>query len=235
MKNRIAKVVLTVLTVGLLQGRLGFGAGVQAQKAAPQTRSPETSFEHLWKTFDSKYALFDAKGVDWKALYRVYRPKVSAATTDDELFQILSGLLGHLNDNHVTLTSKNPDRFFSAGYLWQLFSGTGGSANPYVAFEKMMAERPVPKKYFVKELQETGGGIFAYGWAADDVGYLHFNRFANPDATRQAIDGIVKAFKDAQAMIIDVRRNMGGDVSMRTLWQDIRYGTRMLGKRRGWR
>jgi carboxyl-terminal processing protease len=211
MKNRIAKVVLAVLTVGLLQGQLGLGAGVQAQKAAPQTKSPEKSFEYLWKTFDDKYALFDAKGVDWKALYRVYRPKVTQATTDDELFQILSNLLGHLNDNHVTLSSKNPDRFFSAGCLYQLFSGTGGSANAYEAFQKMMAERPVPKKYLAKGLQERAGGIFAYGWAGDGVGYFHFNRFTNLEASRQAIDEIVKAFRDAKAIIIDVRRNMGGD------------------------
>jgi hypothetical protein len=104
-----------------------------------------------------RHALFDAKGVDWNALYRVYRTKVSATTTDDGLFQILSDLLGHLNDNHVTLTSKTPVRFFSAGYLYKLFSGTSGGADAYVAFEKMMAERPVPRKYFVKGLQEAGG------------------------------------------------------------------------------
>jgi len=211
MKNTITKVILAVLTVGLLQAWLGLFAGVQAQRAAPETKYPEKSFEHFWRTFDDKYALFDTKGVDWNALYRVYRPKVSEETTDDELFQILSDLLGHLNDNHVTLSSKNPDRFFSAGYLYQLFSGTGGSANAYEAFQKMMAERPVPKHYFVKGLQEKAGGIFAYGWAEDSVGYFHLNSFANLDASREAIDEIVKAFRDAKAIIIDVRRNMGGD------------------------
>ena len=202
---------MAVLTLCLLQGQLGLGASVQAQKAATQTKSPETSFEHLWRTFDNKYALFDAKGVDWKALYRVYRPKVSAATTDDELFRILSDLLGHLNDNHVTLSSKNPDRFFSAGGLYQLFFRTAGSANAYEAFQRMMAERPVPKEYLAKGLQEEAGGIFAYGWAAEGVGYFHFSRFADLDASRQAIDEIVNTFRDAKAMIIDVRRNMGGD------------------------
>jgi hypothetical protein len=211
MKNRITEVVLAILTLGLLQGRVGLCAGVQTQKAAPQPKSPEASFEHLWKTFDGKYALFDAKGVDWNALHRVYRAKVSARTTDDELFQILSNLLGHLNDNHVTLTSTNPPRFFSAGYLYQLLSGTGGRISTFEAFEKMMAERPVPRKYFVKGLQETGGGIFAYGWAGESVGYVHFNRFADLEASRQAIDEIVKAFGGAKVMIIDVRKNMGGD------------------------
>ena len=55
---------MAVLTLCLLQGQLGLGASVQAQKAATQTKSPETSFEHLWRTFDNKYALFDAKGVE---------------------------------------------------------------------------------------------------------------------------------------------------------------------------
>jgi tetratricopeptide (TPR) repeat protein len=51
---------------------------------------PENLFEHLWQTYDRNYGIFTAKKVDWKPLYEIYRPQVTADTTDDELFDIMS-------------------------------------------------------------------------------------------------------------------------------------------------
>src|SRR4030042_2943303 len=86
---------------------------------------PEKNFEHLWKTLDRNYAIFGPRHVDWQALYKVYRPRVTPQTTDDELFAIMTAKLGHLNDTHVFLMSEKPSRFFSAGYLNQIL-GEGG-------------------------------------------------------------------------------------------------------------
>ena len=71
---------------------------------AQELSEQEKNFEYLWKTFDMNYAIFDAKKVDWQAIYKVYRSQVTPETTDDELFNILSNMLGHLNDNHVRLS-----------------------------------------------------------------------------------------------------------------------------------
>ena len=90
-----------------------------------EASNPEAVFEDLWQTFDRGYATFDVRGVDWDALYRIYRPRVTAATTDDELFAVLSELLSHLNDNHVMLSSENPERTFCAGYLGRSLNERG--------------------------------------------------------------------------------------------------------------
>jgi hypothetical protein len=184
--------------------------GLSAQDKAPHS-GPDECFEHLWKTLDERYALFDVKGIDWKVLHKVYRPRVTETTSDDELFEILSDLLGHLNDNHVLLVSENPERFFCAGYLYPLFGGEGDGVQAYEAFKKTMSRRPVPESYFPQGLQEHADGVFAHGWAAESIGYFHFNRFTDIDKSAQAIDEIVREFKDAKALIIDVRRNGGGD------------------------
>jgi C-terminal processing protease CtpA/Prc len=188
-----------------------FAVELSAQHKAPQPSRPGECFEHLWKTFDEKYGLFDVKRIDWKVLYKVYRPRVTETTSDDELFEILSDLLGHLNDNHVLLESEDPVRFFSAGYLYQLFGGEGDGVQAYEAVKKTMSQRPVPESYFAQELQESTDGVFAHGWAADSIGYFHFNRFNDINKSAQVIDEIVREFKDAKALIIDVRRNGGGD------------------------
>ena len=174
--------------------------------SAQALSEPEKNFEQLWKILDMNYAIFGPRHIDWQALYRVYRPRVTPKTTDDELFTIMSDMLGHLNDNHVTLTSQTPERFFCAGFLGKYLSGLG-----FGAFMEMMSLRPVPGKYFKKALKETGNGVFAYGWASENIGYFHFNGFDNIPKSTEAIDTIIKEFKDADGIIVDVRKNRGGD------------------------
>ena len=102
-------------------------------------RDPEENFETLWTTFYNRYPFFDIRGVDWQEQYDRYRPEVTAETTDDELFDILCGLLAPLNDGHVNLTAtmsgktrhfcpeKKP-RFwqeFTDGEIEELFETTG--------------------------------------------------------------------------------------------------------------
>jgi carboxyl-terminal processing protease len=195
--GRVPAIILLVLGILL----------VQSNKAQAQAvNDPEGNFEFLWKTFDLNYALFKAKHIDWQALYNIYRPEVTPKTTDDELFAIMSRMLGHLNDNHVQFKSHTPQRLFSAGYLWDLF-GKAGIAK----FATLMNGRPVPEHYFKRPLKETGNGLFAYGWLDDKIGYFHFKGFNDREISAKAIDEIIAEFKDANALVVDVRRNGGGD------------------------
>jgi tetratricopeptide (TPR) repeat protein len=195
--TRVPATVLLVLGILIVQS-----GAVYAQ--APT--NPEHNFDFLWKTFDVNYALFKAKHIDWQALYNTHRPQVTSRTTDSALFAIISRMLGHLNDNHVQFRSTTPERAFSAGYLWDLF-GKAGMAK----FRALMSQRPVPEKYFKGPLKETGNAFFAYGWLEDKIGYFHFKGFVNLEMSAKAIDEIMAEFKDADALIVDVRRNGGGD------------------------
>ncbi len=167
--------------------------------------TPEENFEYLWNAFEKNYALFEVKGVDWEGLYRVYRPKVTETTTDDELFQVISDMLRHLNDNHVVLMSMEPLRFFCAGTL---FETLGGSME---AFRELPRKRPFLPGYFKEGLTESENKIFFHGWTGEGVGYVHLNKFSDPEGSGKAIDSILGEFKDARGIIIDVRNNVGGD------------------------
>lgn len=167
---------------------------------------PEKNYEFMWKTLDANYALFAAKHIDWQAVYNIYRPLVNAQTTDDGLFSIMSRTLGHLNDNHVRLTSATPQRFFSTGFLYDYF-GAEGLEN----FRAMMRVRPAPARYFKAPLTESANRIFARGWLAEGIGYIHFNAFDDAAGSAKAIDQILEEFKEAKALVVDVRRNGGGD------------------------
>ncbi|HBO53432.1 MAG TPA: hypothetical protein DD471_15700, partial [Planctomycetes bacterium] len=106
LKNKSCRAALILVACSLLaptpapsqEGKAG------AEKAG--LSAPEKVFEELWGVFNERYAFFKLRGVDWKAQYRKHRPRVSAKTTDDELFRILSELLAPLKDGHVTLAIK---------------------------------------------------------------------------------------------------------------------------------
>lgn len=179
--------------------------------AAAETESmssPEEDFEYLWDAFNDNYALFEVKGLDWEGLYGVYRPKVSENTTDEQLFRVVSDMLGHLNDNHVVLMSLEPLRFFCAG---SLFESLGGSME---SFRELPQRRPFFPSYFKSGLTESENKIFFHGWADEGIGYLHFNKFSDPEGSGKAIDSILNRFSEAQGIIIDVRNNVGGDDSV---------------------
>lgn len=159
-------------------------------------KDPEKNFEFLWKTFDRNYALFGAKGVDWNALYNIYRPQVTAGTTDEELFTIMSNMLGHLNDNHVRLIWGQ--KRFSAGLLNQL------------KMEDFSLDL-IKGKYLKGKFENRVRNIYTYGWLTDSIGYFHFRGFGNIDRSTEVIDEVLKEFKDAKGIVVDVRHNGGGD------------------------
>src|SRR5262245_47653083 len=165
---------------------------VNGQELSP----PETNFEYVWQTYDRNYALFGAKHIDWTALYKVYRPRVTARTTDSELFDVLAAMLGNLNDNHIRLAS--PDRAFQSGILGELK-------------QESFSLDLVREAFLKRRAKELMNGVFVYGWLTDSIGYFHFTRFGQIEQTTAAIDEIIKEFKDATSIVVDVRANGGGD------------------------
>ena len=175
---------------------------------AQKLSEPEKNFEYLWREFDTRYALFLPKRIDWNLIYRIYRPKVTPQTNDDELFEIMSSMLTHLNDLHVCLDSKTPARSFKSGKSHEAVMERFGSVDNFI---KVFRQRPVGDKNLNTELQERHENIFAFAWLTDDIGYFHFNKFNDVDKSSEVIDEIVGTFKNARGIVVDIRRNGGGD------------------------
>lgn len=132
---------------GLLIFRFWFSAFLPHMAFTQDADDPEYNFEYLWKTFDANYATFTVKHIDWKALYNVYRPRVTANTSEDEQVEIISNMPGHLNDNHVQLISRDPQRVYSAGYLMEMLGKEG-----IAKVMEMLEHRPVHRS--------KGAGLF---------------------------------------------------------------------------
>ncbi|MCC7250307.1 S41 family peptidase [Hyphomicrobium sp.] len=176
------------------------------------TRDPEKNFEALWETFHNRYPFFALRNVDWKAQYDLYKPQVTSATSDDELFDILCRMLDPLNDGHVELeariggrkryfTAEKPTRFnreFTEREIRQLFKTTGKTlvANGL--------ERPARTQAWM--LRYARSRAFGYMRILELEGIKKHKLTA-------ALDRIARDFRDLRGFIIDIRDNPGGDDS----------------------
>ena len=160
--------------------------------------SPEANFETLWKEFDTRYSFFEIKHINWDSLHTIYRAQVTSATTDAQLFQIMSSMLSNLKDGHVSLSSSVGTYAYTGWYSQYPTNFPGTTAVAH---------------YLSVDYGTTGGGYLRYGKIADSVGYLYVGPNLNGDPTlwSQSIDVIINALKDCKGIIVDIRNNGGGN------------------------
>ena len=185
-----------------------------AEKAA--LSPPEKVFEELWGAFNERYAFFKLRGVDWKAQYRKHRPRVSAKTTDDELFRILSELLTPLKDGHVTLTITGRGKEKGKKKEKKEFC-----PEEQADFEREFPSRKLQKRFWsmiAGTLKAAGfseprelADIFSY-CRNKSFGYLRIAEMEGPGkkALARALDRILGDLQDTRGIIIDIRDNPGG-------------------------
>lgn len=173
---------------------------------------PEKNFEELWQTFHNRYPFFEVRNVDWQAQYDRFRQQVKAATSEDELFDIICRMLDPLNDGHVNLIAnidgkkrhfspeKTP-RFwkeFTTEEIGQLFETTGKTlvANGF------------------GQPTKTEAWMLLY-CRSQEFGYIRILELEGVKKSdlMLALDKVGRDFKDLAGYIIDIRDCPGGDDS----------------------
>jgi hypothetical protein len=164
--------------------------------SAQEHVNPVEVFEQVWTIFDTNYPYFDQRGIDWNAIHRIYRPQVTTETTDDELFQILSSMLGLLNDGHVNL--EGGKQRFNAGITHGLgiddYSG-----------------QLVRTKYLKGKFSAKQDSNFVYGWLTDGIAYLRIKGWKQKERVGAVVDSILADINAAKGIVIDLRANTGGN------------------------
>ena len=174
-----------------------FTACEKAVLGTDLNNDPETNFEIFWQDFDQHYALFGVKQIDWVNLYDQYRPQVTATTTDEELWSIMTQMIEHLDDGHTFLLDL-PNRIYYES----------GDALNKLAIEEFDLDL-IYNKYVSETEDLSGDREFSYGSIKDkDVGYIYLGKMGNTDPSQ--IDHIVKELAQHQAIVFDIRNNGGG-------------------------
>ncbi|TAG47430.1 MAG: hypothetical protein EAZ30_09550 [Betaproteobacteria bacterium] len=77
-----------------------------ARCAKQADTSPTAVLRALAQTMDEHFAFFKERGVDWPASVAEASQRITNASSDAELYEVVAKLLGQLNDPHVTLQAK---------------------------------------------------------------------------------------------------------------------------------
>lgn len=188
---------------------------------------PELNFWVLWHAFRENYAFFDLRQVSWDDLYARFRPKITAATTQDSLFATLSQMLRALNDGHVGLEAGGHS--FGGGRHGAMFE-SWAAENP-ISDEHAAAEQFskavhtfIVDDVLKRKAQHGANGILTWGWAAPAIGYVNITTMyigsesdaaAIPLPTQialvdEAMARVITDLGHARALIVDARFNPGG-------------------------
>jgi carboxyl-terminal processing protease len=158
--------------------------------------NPEAVFENLWTTFHEEYAPFEERNVDWNTEYSIYRPMVNANTSDDELFEIISQMLGMLDDGHVSLTAPGRDVYFSN----RIRNGL---------IDDELFSIPIVETYLEPGFEKGEENSYLYGKINNEnVAYIYFD-YVGENFFK--LEDFLNNYNDVTGYIIDLRHNKGGD------------------------
>lgn len=91
-------------------------------------QQPEFVFELVCHHFAEQFGFFQQRHFDWAERYRRFRPRVTATTTDEELYQTFTAMLTGLGDSHTRVYWDHKKEPFRSGqakvldYLDALFA-----------------------------------------------------------------------------------------------------------------
>lgn len=160
--------------------------------AQSTTGNAKVLFDEFWTFVDKNYIYFDAKKVDWDAVYQKYSPSINAQTTEDELFAIMDAAVVELKDAHSLLVKPK-----KVGTQYDFRSGYDIHFDPNLI-----------KSKYIKDSLGQEGNLY---WAMLDgnIGYIYLPKFND----FQAFEKVLRLMKITKVnkLIIDVRNNGGGD------------------------
>ncbi|MEC4021010.1 S41 family peptidase [Streptomyces sp. H27-D2] len=177
-------------------------------------KDPRTVFDVFWHTYAENYPFFAAKGIDWDAVRDRYRPRITAETTDDQLFGVLRDMIEPLHDVHTSIEA-GPGRSFGG-----LREDTTMPTDDSIArIDNATAES------VGVEQRRWGQGAIAYADLPGRIGYLRLTRFTGftdkggyPGDVAEldrALDNVFTAARTEgpralRGLVIDLRFNGGG-------------------------
>lgn len=154
---------------------------------------PQSCLDNMWNTIDRKYSYFNEKNINWDSIYTYYDTRVTAQTSDKELFSVLDSMLYDLRDGHVNLIAPFN---FSRNWNW------------YLDYPENFSYAVVERHYLGDDYRIAGGIRYRM---IDSVGYLYYGSFGS-GFTEENLDEVFTYLAGAKGVIVDVRNNGGGSL-----------------------
>jgi hypothetical protein len=176
----------------------------------PTPNTPLSNFDVFTQTWAEQYGFFKEKHVDWAAVVAANRARVTDATTPEQLFEILSGMIEPLHDAHSYIGARSIDKGFGGARKSPSFLAPPDRAQAY----------GLVSAHLTGALHPFCEGQLEFGMLGPDVGYLRirsFNRYTKEGsfegglaALDAALDTVLASSRGWKGLVIDVRINGGG-------------------------
>lgn len=172
--------------------------------------SPQENYAIFWQTFAEQYPFFALRKVDWRAVDRQFRPRVTATTSPADLFEILRQMIEPLEDTHTGIDAKDIKKEFEG---WRTDTGHRSDA------DWSKAASIIESKYVQGSLHPYCKGRVQFGMLRNATGYLRVTTFydyadggysAQLQCLQRSLTSILQGVK-LNGLVIDARLNHGGD------------------------
>ena len=149
------------------------------------------NFQALWKILDEHYCFFSEKNIDWNAIREKYSRQVNEGMNYQQLFEVLTNMIGELRDGHVNRYTS-----FDMGRNWSWFEDYP------INFSDTLYN-----KYMGKDYKIAAG--LRYKTLDDNIGYIYYGSF-NDSFGEGNLDEVLMELAPTRALILDIRNNAGG-------------------------
>ncbi len=161
--------------------------------------SPAANLKALWTMIDQKYCFLDYKeqalGMNWGAVYGKYAARLNPGMTQAQLFEVLCEMLAELQDGHVNLYSSS-----DVGRYWSWYEDFPPN------FDENLQSRYLGTDYRI------ASGL-KYKVLDDNVGYVYCGSFETGIGDGN-LDEVMHYLRTCNGLIVDVRHNAGGQLTM---------------------
>jgi carboxyl-terminal processing protease len=152
------------------------------------------AFDEIWETTNSQFYDPLFNGADWAALKKPYREQIRHVKNDGEFYLLINRMLSELKSSHVGFYAANRGVFSEA--------------------------RPVNKALRPTVLEQK---VVEWRKLNDKTGYLKISSFAEGEEYVKDIDKAFAELGDLPMLIIDLRGNEGGTLSIAMRLGDYIY------------
>ena len=175
--------------------------------------TPEGNFETLWQIIDEHYCFLDYKaeayGLDWNEVHSRYRQRINPKMSKVQLQEVLTDMLAELRDGHVNLyTSADVSRYWA----W------------HEDYPRQWSQE-LRDRYLGTDYKIAAG--IKYRILEDNIGLLVYESFASAVGEGN-LDDVLFYLRSCDGLIIDVRGNTGGQLSMAELLSQRLTNERIL-------
>lgn len=175
--------------------------------------TPEGNFEALWQIIDEHYCFLDYKaeayGLNWNEVHSRYRQRINPKMSKVQLQEVLTDMLAELRDGHVNLyTSADVSRYWA----W------------HEDYPRQWSQE-LRDRYLGTDYKIAAG--IKYRILEDNIGLLVYESFASAVGEGN-LDDVLYYLRSCDGLIIDVRGNTGGQLSMAELLSQRLTNERIL-------